>query len=188
MCRASAVAPSFGVAAVLMLMAPTLSMAAGDPASSSPDDQTILSADEASPSVSLAFSLTDLLGRLNGSRWMVELHPLFGRDDDAPAQDLLTFDQQLVTSQLLAHDDFQPARFTVTMTEEAAPVWEAMQSSATAGIAIWRGELHGEEMRGTVSKQPLEGTSQDYQFVGHQLHASETPPSGYNEEDPEPKT
>ena len=160
------------MAAGLMLMTPTLWTAADDPTASS--------------SVALTFSLTDIIDRLNGSRWMLELRPLFSQEDQEPAQDLLTFEQQLVTSQLLTPDGFMPARFTVTMSEGAAPVWEALQSSPTAGVAIWRGELHGEEMRGTVSKQPIEGNSQDYLFVGHLMHGSETPTPVHNEEDSEP--
>ena len=110
-----------------------------------------------------------------------------------PAQDLITLKDQMISSRLLEPDGFIPARFTVTMSEGSAPVWEAMQSSPVAGIAIWRGELHGEEMRGTISKQPLEGDSQDFLFVGHQMHvpppetAPETVPETAPENTPPPE-
>ena len=94
------------------------------------------------------------------------------KDSEEPRRDILTFDQGMISSQLLTPDEFQPARFTVTLTEDAAPTWEAMQSSLRAGVAFWRGELHGEEMRGVLSTQPLEGSSTDFLFVGHRMVSS----------------
>ena len=97
---------------------------------------------------------------------------MYGKDTEEPLQDLVDFDHGTMSSQRLARDEFQPARFTVTLTENAAPVWEAMQSSPRIGVAFWRGELHGEEMRGVISQQPLEGESADFLFVGHRMVSS----------------
>ena len=191
MCGACAGALLVSGAVALTPMPPILATAADDEMAAPPiEEPAPLPLDTIPPSVAAAFSLTDILERLNGSRWMVELRPMFAEEGqaDEPAQDLVVFQDQMVSSHLLEPDGFTPGRFTVSMNEGTAPVWEALQSSSTAGIAIWRGELHGEEMRGTVSKQPLEGNSQDYLFVGHQMHVpspdSSTPPPEHTEDMP----
>lgn len=186
-------------AAALIPMPPILAIADDEvaipPVPTPPiEEPPALPLESTPPSLAATFSLTDILERLNGSRWMVEVRPMFAEEgeDATSAQDLIAFQDQMMTSQLLERDGFKPGRFTVTLTEGDAPVWEALQSSPDVGIAIWRGELHGDQMRGTVSKQPLEGASQDYLFAGRGMVSSpsepaETTPPLENPEDTSPQ-
>lgn len=113
---------------------------------------------------------------------------MYGQPSDTPLQDFLTFDAGQVSSQALARDEFGPARFTISLTEGASPVWEAMQSSQRVGVVFWRGEWQDDRMHGIISQQPLEGESHDYLFTGRRMASTAPDPVPAAESDAAPST
>jgi len=109
---------------------------------------------------------------LNGRRWGIELRAMFENGPAGPLADGLVFESGKVRSERLGERGYAPSRFTVTVAESGVPVWETMQTSPQDGIVLWRGELHGEQMLGSLSRYPLEGYSEDFVFEGHPAEAA----------------
>lgn len=112
--------------------------------------------------------------QLNGTTWTVDMTPLSGEKAQKPLKDTLTFDAGKVTSQVLSRDGYPTSNYTLTIHDDGAVVWETMQTKEGAGVAFWRGERHGDTMRGILSRHPAEGASLDYSFSGTAA-ASEAP-------------
>jgi hypothetical protein len=107
----------------------------------------------------------DAAVQLNGTRWALELQPLYGPALEAPIPDTLRFLEGRMASERLDADGFMEGPVE-THTVEGALAWDAKQMSLTSGIVFWHGEIQGATMRGTLSKHPLQGASEDYVFVG----------------------
>ena len=120
----------------------------------------------------------DLIQQLNGTRWTVELRPAYQDEagqQDAPLSDTLQYDQGRVTSAWLGTEGYTAASITVTQKPDGTPVWEALQLNEHDGLAFWRGELDGEEMRGVLSRYPLERPGLDFLFVGRIIPSAAAP-------------
>ena len=102
---------------------------------------------------------------LNGTRWTIQLRPMFAPPSSAVLHDTLIFQEGNVTSERLAARGFLPSAFTLTIGENHAPEWEAMQRSAQDGIAYWRGELREDVIQGIIDIYPLNGETQNYTFT-----------------------
>ncbi len=90
-----------------------------------------------------------------------------------PGADTVIFDNGRVSSTGL--NGYAPSSFTVKADKAGATTWEAMQTNPQEGVVFWRGELKGDEMRGSLSKQPIEGSAEDYSFIGRETR--ENPPA-----------
>lgn len=108
---------------------------------------------------------------LNESRWVVELRRMFTAQSDDPVGDTLQFAGGTLTSERLAPSGYEPAPFTLSIGPSGGPVWEATQLSPRDGIVLWRGELDRDTIRGTVSRLPLEGGTEDFRFEGKEILA-----------------
>ncbi len=109
-----------------------------------------------------------VMEKLNGTEWTIELTPMYGGKPKQPLSDTLQFVRGKVTAAGLAKDSYVPSNCTVTVGDDGVPVWETMQTSENKGVVFWRGELHGDTMRGILSKHPVEGNTEDYSFAGKQ--------------------
>ena len=111
-------------------------------------------------------SEAEATAKLNGSRWAIELRPMVGNEPAAPTADLISFEAGIIRSEDLSKRGYGPSPFTVSVADSGVAVWETMQTNQHDGVVLWRGELHGEKMLGSLSKYPLEGYSEDYVFEG----------------------
>jgi len=109
---------------------------------------------------------------LNGSSWMLELKPEAG---GKTREDTLDFGERTVESQWLTKTGYSNSNYSVRFDGDLA-VWETMQSKEGEGLAFWRGELHGETMYGTLSKQPQGGQAETFAFSATKI-ASAPPPA-----------
>jgi hypothetical protein len=114
---------------------------------------------------------------LNESQWSVELHRLFTREPEPPIADTLRFTGGQLTSERFAPSGYAPGPFTLSIGPAGRPVWEAAQLSQQDGIILWRGELDRDTIRGTVSRLPLDGSTEDFRFEGKEILASSAPPT-----------
>ena len=103
---------------------------------------------------------------LNGTQWEVDLTPVAGEKPKKLVKDTLRFDGGRVLSDHLNKSGFPGTNFTITIGDDGVTVWETMQTSQDASVAFWRGELHGETMRGLLSRQSAGAVSEDMFFSG----------------------
>ncbi|MBI4313191.1 MAG: hypothetical protein HY594_00090 [Candidatus Omnitrophica bacterium] len=104
--------------------------------------------------------------RLSSTEWAIELSPMSGEKGKAAIKDTLVFEKGKVQSRQLASAGFPATNYTLTVGDDGVAVWETMQTGSDTSVAFWRGELHGEAMRGILSKHPAKGNSMDMAFSG----------------------
>ncbi len=103
---------------------------------------------------------------LNGTQWTIELSPMSGEQPKRPATDTVRFEGKKVASEKLSKEGFPSTNFTVTLGGDGVTVWETMQTAQDSSVAFWRGELHGEAMRGILSRHLASGKTEDWAFSG----------------------
>ncbi len=81
-------------------------------------------------------------------------------------KDTVVFNGRQVTSKELSKVGYTSGNYSLRVQEDGTAVWETMHMKAGEGMAFWRGEVKGEEMRGTLNRQFTEGESKDYAFSG----------------------
>ena len=131
----------------------------------------VSAAPAASPDGGAAAGEREVIRRLSGTRWTLELRPMFGQASEGPVTDTLNFDGDQMTSEKFSAGGFASSAITVTVGADGVPVWEATQLNPSEGIALWHGELHEHTINGTVSKCPLTGATEDFIFVGQEAPA-----------------
>lgn len=112
--------------------------------------------------------------KLEGTSWTLELRPLSG-GGDATQHDTVMFQGGQVRSKVLSEAGYPSSNYTLTVQDADTATWETMQTKEGEGVVFWRGEMHGETLRGVLSKQPSEGKSLDYSFTGTRLAAGQEP-------------
>ena len=70
---------------------------------------------------------------------------------------MLTFAGNGVQSQYLTSLGFNGSQFSLRVLDNTGSVWETVQFNANQDMAMLRGELHGEEMIGTISIKKKDG-------------------------------
>ena len=120
----------------------------------------------------------EILAKLTGTSWELELHPFETGEGKKPKvlKDTVTFKDRTVTSERLAKLGYGNSNFSLNVKEDGTATWETMQSKPGEGAAFWRGELEGERMRGVMSQQPTSGQAENFSFVGTQI-ANHAPPA-----------
>ncbi len=103
--------------------------------------------------------------QLDGSMWDIKLIPMSGKG--ARKTDVLTFQDNHFKAEKTAKGKFKPTNYTITVKETGVTVWETMQSAGKGETVFWRGEIVPamDSMRGVVSIQHKDGTSENYSFV-----------------------
>ncbi len=104
--------------------------------------------------------------KLRGSVWAIKMTPISGGKDSPAKEDRVSFDGGKIVSDKLSAEGYGSSNYTLTVGDDGVPVWETMQSAGDKGLAFWRGELHGEMMRGILSKHATQGPTEDYSFSG----------------------
>ena len=136
----------------------------------------------------------DVRTQLNGSYWELTVIPVSaGADKSKTQKDALNFDKTKVTSEFLTKAGYPGSNYSVVIGSDGIAVWETMQTKEGEGVAFWRGELSGETMQGMLSKQPLQGSAEDYAFTAKRTlqaaaqSAAPQPPTSVQPE-PSPQT
>ncbi len=103
---------------------------------------------------------------LNGTQWVLELAPMSGEKEKRPTQDTVRFQGGTITSEKLSSEGFPTTNFSITIGGDGVTVWETMQTAKDNTVIFWRGELHGETMRGLLSRHAASGAVTDWSFSG----------------------
>ena len=119
----------------------------------------------------------EVQAQLDGTKWTLELIPLSG-DKTKTQKDALTFSGRQVTSEQLSKAGYGTTNYSVTIGGDGVAVWETMQTKEGEGLAFWRGELHGANMDGALSKQPVKGAPQDFAFSATEASGKSVKGSG----------
>ena len=118
------------------------------------------------------------LEQLDSSQWSIELSPMSGERPKHTPTDTVSFSGGKISSEHLGKEGFGTSNFTLTVGDDAVPIWETMQTNDKQDTAFWRGEIHGEKVSGILSRHGADGTSHDFSFVGQPVGAAPavTPP------------
>jgi hypothetical protein len=151
-----------------------------EPTSASPASST--QADAASRELSeREKALQDWRAKLAGTRWELKMTST-GGSGGQPETDVLEFGQTTLGSDNLLKTGFPHSdNYALYSPTDQSVAWEAMQvkeEKGTHDMAIWRGEVTGETMQGTLVKQRKRGdkeTTEQLSFTGRQLEAVPEP-------------
>ena len=127
-------------------------------------------------------TMRDWQAKLSDSRWELEV-VVSGAGRPAVVQsDVLTFNNGSVGSDVLAKAGFERASFSLYPPTEQSIGWEAMQrKKGEKGVeetAIWRGEVTGDAMQGTLMKRRTVGEEdrvEQFSFTGRLMAPAPKP-------------
>lgn len=97
-------------------------------------------------------------GKLDGA-WSLELRPATPGQGE-PKSDTLTFSGRRMESDMLMQEGAGGSNFTLTPQDEQVAVWETMQITPKGDRLLWRGEVRGGSMSGTLIRQAPEGAGE----------------------------
>ena len=118
--------------------------------------------------------MRDWQASLGSSRWDLEVTLSSGRPPVVQS-DVLTFQHGTMSSDTLTKAGYGRAPYSLYPPEEKSIAWEAMQRKEKDGAmetAIWRGEVTGETMQGTLFKRITKGdkeTVETFSFTGRRV-------------------
>jgi REP element-mobilizing transposase RayT len=101
---------------------------------------------------------------LQGTRWDVQIAPLFGQAATSD-QDRLEFDERRVTSTALAAQGFGHSPYLMHSRRGGRGTWETAQTNAQGDLVLWQGEWRGSVMQGMVTRQPAGRPAERCTFV-----------------------
>jgi hypothetical protein len=129
----------------------------------------------------IAKTMREWQAKLSDSRWELEVVVSKGGPAQVVEADVLTFKSGSVNSDVLAKAGHKPASFSLYPPTEESVAWEAMQSKEEQGVTetvIWRGEVTGETMQGTLVKKRAKGdkeTVDTLSFSGRRMADAPAP-------------
>ena len=114
------------------------------------------------PTAQLAMATPPL--SLSGTEWDIHLVPMYAEGNLPAQEDHIRFEGGRVSSKALESQGFGPSNFTLTVQPDKTLRWETMQTHPNGETVFWRGEWDGQQMRGIVSRHPVQGVPQDFVF------------------------
>jgi REP element-mobilizing transposase RayT len=96
---------------------------------------------------------------LDNTTWQIK----FVAGTPFQSMDILTFSAGKMNSQNMNLNGYASSNYSVTRDDDRL-MWETMQASK-AGLALWRGEVEGPQMKGVLSLRQKEAKPQDFSFV-----------------------
>jgi hypothetical protein len=135
--------------------------------------------------VEKAKAMQEWQAKLMGSKWELEVVVSPTGQPQVVESDVLTFDQASVGSEVLAKAGFERGSFSLYPPEGQSISWEAMQRKAGKDgeeTAIWRAEVTGEAMRGSLlkrrpGKDGADGKMDQFTFTGKKMASAPEPPA-----------
>jgi len=110
----------------------------------------------------------DAKAGIDNSTWKITLTKMTEDPNKRKTiEDTIYFRNGKVESEyLIKNEGFTPTNFTVRLKEDNTIIWETMQTSASKGLAFWRGEIKKNRiMRGALSWHVKETLIEDYSFI-----------------------
>lgn len=104
------------------------------------------------------------LSELEGTVWRIEKIRLPAGKAKEAVTDTLTFSEGKFRSGASAELGFSPTNVSVTRQPDGVTIWETVQSNAAGDTMSWRGDWHGDLMRGVVSYVRAGQSPQDFSF------------------------
>jgi len=101
--------------------------------------------------------------KLNSQTWTIYLTNLGARASKAH-MDMLSFTNLGMSSQNLAKQGFGTSNCALHIQADSSAVLETVQRNKEGDIALWRLELRGDSLGGTVSIQYQKGGIESYNF------------------------
>ena len=134
----------------------------------------------------------DWQAKLSGSRWELEVVVSGQGQPQVVESDVLTFDGGTVGSDVLAKAGYKRASYSLYPPAAQSVAWEAMQMQSreekdVQEAAIWRGEVTGEAMQGTLIKKRTQGekeTMETFSFTGRRMAPAPEPTSPAAQSEP----
>jgi hypothetical protein len=114
------------------------------------------------------------------SRWEIEVK-LSSSGQAVVQPDVITFERGMMNSETLEKSGFSRGEYSLYPPQAQSIAWEAMQRKEADGVsesAIWRGEVTGETMQGTIIKKRSKGdqeTAENFTFSGKRVAAAPKP-------------
>ena len=104
--------------------------------------------------------------QLNNTEWEIELTTFGDPKRKRTETDILTFQNNQVSSASLSKQGYSPTNYTPNLQDDETFVWETMQTAAKGGVAFWRGEIDAnmEKMQGILSHHVSDKKTNDYTF------------------------
>lgn len=127
--------------------------------------------------------------KLSGTQWDLQL-TLMGGQPGKPETDVLTFGQRTVGSEKLLKAGYPHSdNYTLYAPTEESIAWETMQlkdGSDERDMVIWRGEIVGDTIQGTLTKQRNVGDAnlvEQFSFTGRLVEPApeRVPPAAQGE-------
>lgn len=100
--------------------------------------------------------------KLTGQKWTIYLY-VSGSRVSSYETDTLTFAGGGVSSDNLTLKQFSGSNYSLSVQDDGAAVWETVQRNPDNDIAMWRGELRGEMLVGTMTLRS-QGVTKSYNF------------------------
>jgi hypothetical protein len=125
--------------------------------------------------------MRDWQAKLSDSRWELEVVVSKGGPATVVQPDVLTFERGTINSDTLAKAGYKRAPYSLYPPTEQSVGWEAMQRKEEQGVTetvIWRGEVIGQAMQGTLIKKRTKGeeeTVETLSFTGRRMVAAPEP-------------
>ena len=103
--------------------------------------------------------------QINSTQWAIDLN-LMGVKGKSK-QDVLIFEENRFYAKKTSKEGFNATNYTISVQDDGITVWETMQTAEEGKINFWRGEIAEDmkSMRGIVSKQLPDGTTENYSFL-----------------------
>lgn len=127
--------------------------------------------------------------KLAGTQWELQLTPMGGQPGK-PETDVLTFSRGTVGSEKLLKTGYPYSNnYALYSPTDQSIAWETMQlkeGSNEQDMVIWRGEVIGETMQGTLTKRRTDGKEnrvEQFSFTGRKIAPAPepTPPAAQSE-------
>lgn len=96
--------------------------------------------------------------------WLVSLSALED-NKSMGSMDILAFSKDKFNSKTLSYKGFSASDFTVTVADNGTVDWETVQTAKNGDMAVWKGQLQAELMRGILSLYTTEGKIEDFYFT-----------------------
>ncbi len=103
--------------------------------------------------------------QINNTQWNITLN-LMGVKGKS-REDVLIFEDNRFYAEKTSKEGFNATNYTISPQDNGITVWETMQTAEEGRINFWRGEIAEDmkSMRGIVSKQLPDGTTENYSFL-----------------------
>ena len=102
--------------------------------------------------------------QINNTQWDITMNLMGAKGK--PRQGVPIFEEKRFYAEKTSKEGFNATNYTISVQDDGVVIWETMQTAEEGRINFWRGEIAEDmkNMRGIVSKQLPDGTTENYSF------------------------